>query len=153
MPAKINLAVPAKLEREIITRAKAMFPRESFAYILGTIAGDSVHLDELWIPDDLDQWTSEDCVLVQPSWAVDAAAEAKESGLVIVAWLHSHCYLRFEGEGLMKDRSQSEADLDCGFQLPISAICVVQDIGKKRRRLRASVKFWGFTLPVEVKTV
>jgi proteasome lid subunit RPN8/RPN11 len=145
------LTVPPRIERELIRASKRAFPVEAFGYLLGTIAGDSVQVDEVYWPEDALDSATDRNVPIKPEWAVDAEEHAQESGLTMVGWCHSHPYRYAEHAGLVTDHAQSEGDLECGIRLPVSAVCVVQDVGRRKRRLRASLRYWGPTLPVEVR--
>ena len=151
MTTRIRLTVPPAVERSLIRQARKVYPIEMFAYLLGTIAGDSITIDDVWFPENLKEHSGPNSVTPQPEWAIEAHEQAREDGLTIVGWSHSHPATREEGD-LLRDRSQSEGDLDCGIRLSVSGVVVVQDVGKKKRRLRASLRFWGPTIQVEAVT-
>lgn len=144
-----TLTVPSRLEREFKAAAKAAYPRETFAYGLGVCAGDQLYLDEWWWPDDLERYCSEWCVMIQPHWIVEAVEAARESGLVVCLDGHSHGYRAGEHSA---DRSQSEADIDRLGRPFVAAVCTVQPVKRNGRKvLRASMRWWGPTVPVVVK--
>lgn len=146
----ITLTVPPAIIREFKARAKTAFPKETWALMLGTIAGDHAHVDELYWPDDVDRFATNCQVSEQPHWFAEAQEQAKESDLVICGRLHSHPYERDEADFLVTDRAQSEGDLDSpGSRYLISGVCVVQEL--KAKRLRASMRFWGPTVSVKLK--
>ena len=150
----IHLTVPPAIEREIKAKAKAAFPREWFCYCLGTVAGDSVHIDELWVPENQERYCTEATVNVQPWWMAEAAEAAKESGLMLVADAHSHGYSYREGRGVVIDRAQSEQDIERAGRLFVAGICTVQQVMRAgRKTLRASLKWWGPNVPVQTKGV
>lgn len=146
---KIRLVAPPPIQRALISEAKARFPREMFAYLLGNIAGDLITIDDIWTPEDLEKYADDTSVEPPPDWLLDAQEQAHDDGLMVVGWAHSHPYRYAEG-WTAKDHSQSENDLDCGILLPVSAVVLVQDVGKIKRRLRASVRFWGPLTRLEV---
>jgi len=150
----LRLTVPRKIETELKRLAKSAFDRETFAFLLGTVAGDHVHVDELYSPENLLEYSTTCAVRPQPEWWEDARDQARESELHIVGWAHSHPYALHErprGQ-LIMDHAQSQADLDCGMPLLISAVCVVQQVKHRGKvTLRASLRYWGVTVPVEVE--
>ena len=149
--ASIRLTVSRKLEREIKRQSKAMFPKESFALLLGTCAGDAVQFDELYVPDDVAKYSRKDSVDLLPHWFEEAHEAAKESELDIVGWVHSHPWELGESGAEKADHSLSERDLDCRIPLPVSGVCVVRECKiKGERLLRASLRWWGMQVPVEV---
>ncbi len=147
MKPQIILTVPPRIEREFKRRAKAAFRRETFAFLIGTIAGDHAHLDELYWPDDVDEHCTESAVDIQDGWYADAQDYARESEAVILGSAHSHPYAN--GGGSLKDRAHSETDLDSPVSRMISGICVVQET--KSGRLRASMRWWGPSVSLRVE--
>lgn len=144
--AAIHLHVPKKIEREFVAAAKQLYPKEAYAYLLGTLAGDTVHIDELYIPDDTAYFASEVEVVPQPHWRAEALAQADESALILVGDIHSHPF-PYTGT-LINDHAQSEGDLDYPNNFLINGICIVQNVGVKKQRLRASIRWWGTSIRV-----
>jgi proteasome lid subunit RPN8/RPN11 len=137
MKAAIYLTVPPSIERQFKKLAKAMFPCEAYALFLGTIAGDRVHVDEMYVPENLSRFSKPEYVTIQPEWVIDANEQAKESDLVITCDAHSHTYRK--GETVF-DAVQSEKDLqrDCGM-----AAYGVCNVVETKRGLRASLRWYG----------
>ena len=156
MPTAISFTIPKALERQFIKQAKAAFPKETAAFLIGTVAGDHLHCDELWVPDDTSDFSTENYILPQPHWFAGAAEVAEEMGpeYSVVSWWHSHPYIQTAGNCL-RDRAQSEGDLDCPTQaFPVQGICVVQEFLRKGKPcLRASMRFWVQTIPLNVNYV
>jgi hypothetical protein len=155
MPAVIHLSVPPRIVREIKDAAKAAFPKETYFLLIGTTAGDQLHIDELYVPDDVDRHTTPWAVNPQPHWMMEAQELASETypDAMVLGWGHSHSFVLGEVKGRVRDHAQSEGDIDFHpAGLLISAVCVVQEFQRKGRfALRASVRFWGPTIPVQVK--
>ena len=143
----IKLTIPRKVIAEIRQGAKAAFPKEWWALLLGTNAGDHVQVDELYIPDDQDAYTSDYVIYEQTHWFAEAEAQARESELLVVGRIHSHPFTQIEAQGCIWDRSQSEGDIDSQRHI-VSGICVVQQL--KNKRLRTSIRFWGPTVRITV---
>ena len=151
----IILTVPPRIEREIIRVAKKAFPREMYGILLGTVAGNAVHLDELYVPEDVDEFATDCSVTPQPGWFADANDFAKDEELVSLGWVHSHPYrLRETTRHIMRDRAHSEADMDAFPPgMLISGICVVQEFSRKGTpTLRSSIRWWGPHVSVAVKS-
>ncbi len=146
MPARIILTVPARIEREFKRAAKAAWPSEAFGYLLGTVAGDHVYIESLYVPDDMAEHCTHNRTEIQPEWLIDAQEAAKEDGLIICGDLHSHPFRYRETRGVIQDRVQSEGDLDCPHKWLVAGVCVVQEM--RNKRLRASTRFWGPTVEV-----
>jgi hypothetical protein len=150
----IRLTVPPAIERAFKRQAKKAFPKETLAFLLGTQAGDTIHVDGLFTPEDMAEHCTTEAIYIQPHWLMDALDEAEEQECVCVGWIHSHPYQATAGT-FLRDHSQSETDiLDAGqmLGLPISGICVVQEIGQnKKKHLRASMRFWGPSIAVELQ--
>lgn len=125
----IKVEVPRSVARQFRELSKRQFPKEAFAVLIGRSAGTIVEVEELWIPDDLDEHTSTLEVRVQLDWWKDANKAAKELGLEIVGDIHSHCYELAE----------------------LTGICQVTE--NKQRERRARIRFWGPQIEVRAKYV
>lgn len=141
----IKLTIPRKVMAEIRQGAKAAFPKEWWALLLGTEAGDHVYVDELHVPDDQKAYSSGVTVHEPPHWFRGANAQARESELAVIGRIHSHPFTQLEAQGCVWDRSQSEGDIDSQRHI-VSGICVVQQL--KNKRLRTSIRFWGPTVRI-----
>ncbi|MCE5309614.1 MAG: Mov34/MPN/PAD-1 family protein [Acidobacteriales bacterium] len=146
---KITLTVPPRIDREFKLAAKKAWPNEMFSYLLGTVAGDHVYVDSLYLPENVAENCTHSRTNIQPEWMLDAQEAANEDGLVICGDIHSHPYHYRETRGVIQDRVQSEGDLDCPHKWLVAAVCVVQEMANKH--LRASLRFWGPSIPVELK--
>jgi len=148
MPS-IKLVIPPRIERMVKRAAKAAFPKETFGLLIGTITGDTLHFDELHIPEDVLQYSGNTAVYPQLHWFDEAEEIARESEASIIGWVHSHPYSLKEVDG---DRSLSERDMDL-FQLPIAGVCTVHETKQKNGKigLRASTRWWGPTVQVVVR--
>src|ERR1017187_5039090 len=149
MAGTIYLSIPSKLERDFVSRAKAAYPREAYAYLLGILAGDHVHIEDLYIPEGADRYATDERVNVLDHWIVEALEAAREEDLTVVGDIHSHPYPLQEADGRRLDCSQSEADIDRP-RLLIAGVCVVQQIKWRGKvTLRASIRYWGPTLRIQ----
>ncbi|HWR49910.1 MAG TPA: Mov34/MPN/PAD-1 family protein [Bryobacteraceae bacterium] len=144
---RMVLTVPPSIERQFKRAARKAWPRETWAFLIGTIAGDHAYVDELFFPEDVDAYCTEGSVHIQDRWFVDAAEQAKESEAVILGAGHSHPYRK--GFNCLRDRAHSEADMDTSLAKMISGVCVVQEM--KDGRLRASMRWWGPSVELRVE--
>ena len=145
---RIILTVPPRIEREFKAAAKREWPKETWAFLLGTIVGDRAHVDELYWPEDADEhctaWRSNP----QPHWFADASERAEEIDAAILGSCHSHPY--HNDTNCLRERVRSEGDMDYPpVANMIAGICVVQEM--KDKRLRASMRFWGPSVAVELR--
>ncbi len=147
MISPITVEVSRPLLERFKREAKTAFPRETFAYLLGQDAGDQVHIEDLWFPEDVHVHSSEDMVDVQPHWEFEAGAHAREEGLEVVGDIHSHPFRRRETQGTVPGREPSEGDLERGVRR-LTGICTVVE---SKRGLRASIRFWWVPTRVRLR--
>jgi len=153
----LRLDMPRRLEREFKRQAKAVFPRECYGILLGTVAGDSVVVDEIWIPpvEELRAFATPTEVTTEgvTKWYLDAIERAREEDLTIVGDVHSHPYPWSTYGGQNKDRTQSESDLESQeFSNPlVCGICTISEQAREGGRLRASFRWWGRTISLETR--
>jgi proteasome lid subunit RPN8/RPN11 len=150
---RLLLTLPRRLEREFKRYAKTVYPREACGFLLGTVAGSSVTIDEFWYPDREEvakfstptQISGEGWTL----WLVEATEYARENDLRVCGDIHVHP----NAIGVLEDRVPSETDLDTSAKWSplVTGICTVALL--KGGRLRASVRWHGPMVPVEVKYV
>lgn len=139
------MRVPDKIIQQFKQQAKAAFPRETFAYLIGIDAGTSVEVEDLYVPDNVDDHCGYNFVTIQPHWEIEAMEHARDDGRDVLGDIHSHPYTAMDGV-TKPDRAQSEADMDCNAT-GLCGICTV--VESRSGRLRASVRFWGPTTTVE----
>lgn len=141
--ASLRLWVQPKVERSFKATAKAMHPREAYAVLLGTVAGDSVYVEDLYVPEDLDKYSSLDRVEIRPEWMVDAAEQAADDELICVGDCHSHAYRKRE---TVFDPVQSARDIELQGGFFIYGIC---NVVEGKRGLRATIRYWGPTIQIK----
>lgn len=152
MPTAV-LDIPRRFERLIKREAKRAFPREWYAILLGTAAGDHFTVDDLYVPPDLPRFSTPSRVNIQACWYVDAKERGEEERLEIIGDVHSHPYRYQETGGAIQGRVQGEIDLEgqAGWAR-IAGICTVQEVKRGRGMvLRASLRFWGPSVALEVR--
>lgn len=144
--------ISKKLVSEFKAQAKSAFPKETIAYLCGTLEHNIITIEELWVPEDVLRYCTHDTVTIKPEWAIEAIEYAKDNDMVICGTIHTHPFTKeelaiYSGTG----KHQSEADIDsCGLAWQqISGICVVKE--SKSGRLSASIRFWGPTVPLDVR--
>ena len=142
----IQLTIPDKLVREFKVKAKDIFPLEQYAVAIGTIDGSTVEVEDIIYPE----FKSTDCqVFLNPIVLSEIALEAKECGLRVLGDIHSHCYEEeYSIDGYKMDRARSEADHYYAPLFIIQGICVII---KHKGKMKASIKWWGPTMHIELK--
>lgn len=152
--AGITIKIPRRLLDKFRKEAKRLFPREAAALLIGLRIGNGFHIDDLWIPEDLEQHVSENKIDWQEHWDADAHCEAAEMRLAVVGYIHSHPYRftdsnkgRFVG---CAEPAPSEGDWRHGWK-GVSAICVVAE--QESGGLHTRTRFYGSATPVEKVTV
>lgn len=146
------LDCPKKILTEFKLQAKSAFPKETIAFLCGTIEYDLLTIQELWVPDNVLKYCDHNTVNIKSEWAVQAIDYAEENDLVVIGTIHSHPFTKEELEFYSgTGKHQSEADIDsCGLAWQqISGICVVRE--SKSGRLTSGIRFWGPTVPLNVK--
>ena len=141
----IRVEVPRRIINEFKAAAKEAFPRETFAYLLGRDAGTVVEIEELFFPMDVDEWCSENGVMISDEWLPAARSEGAHHGLVVVGDIHSHPFRHKELGKVIPGCVPSEIDLEGGSP-HISGICAVRELRTGRKI--SSVRFWGPHFPV-----
>ena len=110
-PLRVRLC--PRVERRFKTLAKDHFPKEAYAYLLGRDGVRSVDVTDLWIPSDLDVYTTQYEVAPPPMWSEEVTDYAKEHELDILGSIHSHPWSQKELLGRYRpDHAPSEQDLD-----------------------------------------
>lgn len=144
----IRVEVPRRLVEKFKREAKAAFPREAFAFLVGHNAGDLVIVEDLFIPDDVRQYCTETAVKIPSEWHGEALAFALEQEAAVVGDIHSHPRRYNAWNGQVTERTPSEGDHAEGWN-GLCGICVVSE--QKDGRLRASVRFYGPSYRIETK--
>jgi hypothetical protein len=142
--AHIRLDVGEDVIEEFKDSAKAKFPRETYAILLGRIEVDRVQVTELYVPADVDKHCHTSAVNVQQCWGAKAKRYAKAVGLVVLGDIHSHPYEAAEMEARrphLPDASPSEGDLKRSKFGILQGICLVTE--SNTGKLRSRVRFWG----------
>ncbi len=149
----MRLEISEELVDEFKDRAKAAFPTETWAALLGKIEPDKITVDELWMPAGLSKYCHRSYVDIQGDWSTAAKRYAKKLGKVVLGDIHSHPYDLVEltaRKPHRPDASPSEGDYDRQRDGLLQGICLVTET--KTHQLRARIRFWGMTIPF-VETV
>ncbi len=136
----ITLSVPRKLVEAFKKRARDQFPKELYAVLIGHDYHDKIEVLDFFYPNFK---SNRFFVWCDDQGYIEAVEHAAELELTIVGDIHSHCYAHNVGA----DHSKSEIDHAWGHKLTIQGICRVLEFPSGLRR--ATVKFWGPTIPVE----
>lgn len=144
--------LPPKLLRKFKQLAKNAWPKEAYALLIGQIIGDTIFVDDLWLPPGQQEVASESTVCTQNNvsvfegWWADAIEEVKETGHIIVGDIHSHPY----DDHHTFDASPSEVDWLCPLRGQIQIVCATQK--RKSGRFRFKLMVWPTDLGLVVKT-
>ncbi len=141
-PRPLKVWCPRKILTDFKRAAKAVYPRELYAVLFGTINGDAVRISDVWYPPDAYEIKGEtDYIFHRKAWLEESIAIADSAGLLVVADIHSHADV--------SSREPSEADWDASPEGWVQGICIVHrgPTGHKR----ASVRFWPTVRPVKLR--
>lgn len=148
MVREIRLEIPRRLVEQFKRQAKAAWPREAFAFLLGRDAGDVVEFEDLYVPDGIQATETE--ITHNPAHMVEAREFAHDDGLDVVGDIHSHPRRYARWGGSLLERTPSEGDHEIGWR-GIAGVCVVAE--QRDGRLRAAVKFYGPSIPVVERVI
>lgn len=144
-----SFEISKKLINEFKILAKKSFPKEVIAYLCGTIEQNIITVEELWVPDNVLKYCTKDTILIQPTWSSEAIDYAKDNDLIVVGDIHSHP-VSYEYSYAVSNMPSESDVLSRGLAWEqITGICVVRQ--SKTGRLTSSVKFWGPTVPLDVR--
>ena len=146
--ATINLTISKQLEKRCCDYCKRWFPLEAYGFLLGTMVGDAVHVDEVWTPSDED---AQECfkktsIFFKPDWVQEIEELAEEEGLMLLGDFHSHPYRNTEPVG---EPTQSSYDIDMAGNHAIYGVINVEE--SLTGRLRTRLRWWGPSVKVRVK--
>jgi proteasome lid subunit RPN8/RPN11 len=147
-----SLYISKKLIKQFKDISKDAFPSEILCYLVGDIEHNIITVEEFWFPENILDYCDHNTVNIQPHWGLEAIDYAKDNDMVISGSLHSHPYTKEElALYNCTGKHQSEADIDsCGMAWQqIAGICVVKE--SPSGRLSSSIRFWGPTVPLEVR--
>jgi len=150
---RIVVKCPRRLVEQFKRAAKAVFPLEKYALLIGTDVKSGprriITVTEIHFPEGADSFCRPGVVKVQGEWIATAADHARESGTELVGDIHSHPWTYREWSAIdgVPGRQRSESDHDSMVWDKIAGICRVYETSTGR--LRASVRFWPPTAPLE----
>jgi proteasome lid subunit RPN8/RPN11 len=140
----LRISCPRRIITDFKRGAKAVYPKELYAVLFGTINGSSVRISDVWYPPNCEMLEGEtDYLFHRKQWLDEAMAIADSEGLVILADMHSHPGIN--------TREPSESDWDASPDGWVQGICAVY-MGESGRK-RAAVRFWPTVRPVQLRMV
>lgn len=148
----IQLEVKRSVINEFKRLSKEVFPREAFAYLLGRDAGTIVEIEDLFIPLNLLDFSTNLSITIDEGWLPAAKRQAAELGLSVVGDIHSHAWTQHELAMMSPHRPDvqpSVKDLETFHQ--ISGICNVLQMSNGK--FRSKIKFWGPMFQVAEKII
>lgn len=77
--------------------ARRQYPREAFAYLIGSPGRCGPVITDIWTPRDIRRHNSPNDVQVPHHWFVGAVERAEEYGLRVVGCVHSHPDDEYDG--------------------------------------------------------
>ncbi|MHA2642879.1 MAG: Mov34/MPN/PAD-1 family protein [bacterium JZ-2024 1] len=81
------IVLPNGVKRSIYLYAKADYPREFFAFLLGSVSARRAYVNRIFVPSDLKSFS--DSVIIRPEW-YESAIEQLEDREDIIGDVHSH---------------------------------------------------------------
>ena len=149
---QVTVQVSPEVTEAFKAKAKANFPKEAFAYLLGHQDNETIQIDDLFYPTGVDDYCHPGYVDVQDKWIRQVRRRAKQTGVMIVGDIHSHPYAIAEIEARRPhhpDTSPSTIDWERTRFGLLMGICLLTET--TNGRLRAKIKFWGPLVPVVIK--
>jgi hypothetical protein len=125
----ITVRCPRRLVEQFKRAAKAVFPLEKYALLIGTDersgARRTITVTEIYCPEGADDFCKSGLVRVQGEWIAAAADHARESGAELVGDIHSHPWTYREWSAIdgVPGRQRSESDHDAATWDKIAGIC------------------------------
>ena len=144
----IKAEMSRTLLREIKKFCKAAFPKERFGFLLGIDVGDLLVVEQVYWPDDQEQYAGREIVYVPDHWYLDAAQEAADEDLKILGDLHSHLYPNDSFGSFRADAVQSEEDLTNQWGR-LHGVCAINQ--RASGVLVARFRLWHSTPQLEVE--
>jgi proteasome lid subunit RPN8/RPN11 len=128
---------PKRIRRELSAVAKAAYPNEIFAFLLGNITNDAYEIQKLYFPEAVE---SKGKVSIELPQAIsEAMEEAAEDNLYLLGDIHSH-------PGFI-DASPSEHDWDSNeffkpyyIKSPIMGILAV--FQHEKYKFKTRLRYW-----------
>ena len=113
------------------------WPLEAFAYLLGRRAGLAHFVEGIWLPADLERFSTPNSLSIPQRWMREALEHAEDEGLEVIGDIHSHPYPYSETNGAFVEAIPSEGDHAQGWHLiaGVTALCETQS-GRKLCRTR-----------------
>lgn len=149
------MSLTVRVERSVIDRfrreAKKRFPKEAYAILLGTKAPPGFYyVSELWVPGDIERYSTTHEVTIPDHWAIEAHHYAAEESLQVVGDAHSHPFSFRECDGKLLGDEPSAGDWALGWRDICGITCIAQ---QKDGRLRSKTRFFGPAQPVTVSII
>ena len=139
----MKITVSRRLLGHFRREAKRIYPKEAFAVLLGTSSETSLHITELFIPDQQERFSTPLSVPYANVWLRRAKELASASGLDILGEIHSHA----DKSSWKHDTTPSQDDWTRSIQVgsKVHGVCSLRKYPSGR--MVARVEFWP-ALPV-----
>lgn len=137
--------------RRFVRLSKKRFPIETFAILLGRRTETKLVVSDLFIPTDLDKFTTEEVVFGNPEWPKLAKIKAQEEGLLILGDIHSHCFkeqIDCVPSEFDWDHSQDILKITEGKMATMGILTIWR---KPPEKYKSRLRFWPIISPIETK--
>lgn len=152
-----TVVFPARLQNAFKKAAKAAFPREEYALLLGKCdENGEFKVEDLYFPSDRAENSGPYHVDVRDEWFKHAQERYFKQGLIVLGDIHSHCY--DSGKETPADMMPSEVDIHSLSYLkdglePYYSIMGILRLIKKKKSITSKLALYPPIIPYEVSTV
>lgn len=133
----ITVVIPQKIRKDLSNIAKADYPNEVFAFILGEVSGDDYRIQKLYFPEA--KATPVSIHFKIGPELVEALEEAAEDNLKILGDVHSH-------PGFVEACPSEHDWINCkefkDFYIKCPIMGILGVFPGKSGKLRTRLKFW-----------
>lgn len=134
----MNIMMVPRVRRRIRENSKKWYPKEFFCFLLGRVTKSAIWIEDIWVPPDLEAFSTKDCVEIPEKWWQEVA----NGPLFMVGDYHSHpdwqtCALSEEDQ----DHIQAiKTVLDTPFVVGIGGVYR----HKETKKVKCRTRFWPY---------
>lgn len=144
------LPIKVEVSRRLLDRfkraAKAAFPCETFAYLIGQNAGSLQIVEDLYFPEGVERNCTTNAVWSEEHWLAEATTYARDEDAAVIGDIHSHPRTFARWGGQLSECTPSAGDHAIGWH-GLCGICVVSE--QQDGRLKAAARFYGPSPQIE----
>lgn len=152
----IQVEVKRSVIEKLRSEAKRCFPFESFSALIGSLNHNAYTtvISNIWIPSDLDKYSTTSSVTQPDHWVTQANHFALEEDLVVLGCAHSHP-ITFEesikyGNCLRGFVAPSVGDWECEWSNLAGITAIIED---RYGKLKTLTKFFGPAISCKTRTI